>query len=383
MYILDILFISSLICIMLIILIEVIKYSINLCLEKIKEKSLYLKHNYKTLRFSTRFQYYINLYYPKASLLRTIILYIIIATVYLFFYFKNYIVDFIKSININVVREWLIHFNSLIAKYNYIFSIAIAIMIFLALIILYSNHKNKFTKTINDFQSDKLHTILEYHSKIIYPISEIIVKNNKNIEHILLSLETNKGINSNYVAKKITEYNFPEIELNIYSGEPIVKKRKYYDCFNNTDFVSEDMSEEIKKLSELIIQFNKTKAFYSLNIFSQLNKKLLLPHPISRYIENCNIDEIIESLSSNLITNKYFEKLKDNQKYFYKDLYENNTEILIDSYNSIKFSIELIIIRSMEFTIKLEEYDKGLSKLLNIKRINVKNALSNALEKSK
>lgn len=383
MYILDILFISSLICIMLIILIEVIKYSINLCLEKIKEKSLYLKHNYKTLRFSTRFQYYINLYYPKASLLRTIILYIIIATIYLFFYFKNYIVDFIKSININVVREWLIHFNSLIAKYNYIFSIAIAIMIFLALIILYSNHKNKFTKTINDFQSDKLHTILEYHSKIIYPISEIIVKNNKNIEHILLSLETNKGINSNYVAKKITEYNFPEIELNIYSGEPIVKKRKYYDCFNNTDFVSEDMSEEIKKLSELIIQFNKTKAFYSLNIFSQLNKKLLLPHPISRYIENCNIDEIIESLSSNLITNKYFEKLKDNQKYFYKDLYENNTEILIDSYNSIKFSIELIIIRSMEFTIKLEEYDKGLSKLLNIKRINVKNALSNALEKSK
>lgn len=383
MYILDILFISSLICIMLIILIEVIKYSINLCLEKIKEKSLYLKHNYKTLRFSTRFQYYINLYYPKASLLRTIILYIIIATIYLFFYFKNYIVDFIKSININVVREWLIHFNSLIAKYNYIFSIAIAIMIFLALIILYSNHKNKFTKTINDFQSDKLHTILEYHSKIIYPISEIIVKNNKNIEHILLSLETNKGINSNYVAKKITEYNFPEIELNIYSGEPIVKKRKYYDCFNNTDFVSEDMSEEIKKLSELIIQFNKTKAFYSLNIFSQLNKKLLLPHPISRYIENCNIDEIIGSLSSNLITNKYFEKLKDNQKYFYKDLYENNTEILIDSYNSIKFSIELIIIRSMEFTIKLEEYDKGLSKLLNIKRINVKNALSNALEKSK
>lgn len=368
---------------MLIILLEVIKYSINLCLEKIKDKSLYLKHNYKTLRFFTRFQYYINLYYPKASLLRTIILYIIIVAIYLFFYFKNYTVDFIKSININVVREWLIHFNSLIAKYNYIFSIAIAIMIFLALIILYSNHKKKFTKTINDFQSDKLHTILEYHSKIIYPISEIIVKNNKNIEHILLSLKTNKGINSNYVAKKITEYNFPEIELNIYSGEPIVKKRKYYDCFNNTDFVSEDMSEEIKKLSELIIQFNKTKAFYSLNIFSQLNKKLLLPHPISRYIENCNIDEIIESLSSNLITNKYFEKQKDNQKCFYKDLYENNTEILIDSYNSIKFSIEWIIIRSMEFTIELEEYDKGLSKMLNIKRINVKNALSNALEKSK
>ena len=184
MYIFNILFISLLICIMLIILLEVIKYSINLCLEKIKDKSLYLKHNYKTLRFFTRFQYYINLYYPKASLLRTIILYIIIVAIYLFFYFKNYIVDFIKSININVVREWLIHFNSLIAKYNYIFSIAIAIMIFLALIILYSNHKNKFTKTINDFQSDKLHTILEYHSKIIYPISEIIVKNNKNIEHI-------------------------------------------------------------------------------------------------------------------------------------------------------------------------------------------------------
>ena len=383
MYIFNILFISSLICIMLIILLEVIKYSINLCLEKIKDKSLYLKHNYKTLRFFTRFQYYINLYYPKVSLLRTIILYIIIVAIYLFFYFKNYTVDFIKSININVVREWLIHFNSLIKKYNYIFSIAIAIMIFLALIILYSNHKNKFTKTINDFQSDKLHTILEYHSKIIYPISEIIVKNNKNIEHILLSLKTNKGINSNYVAKKITECNFPEIELNIYSVEPIVKKRKYYDCFNNTDFVSEDMSEEIKKLSELIIQFNKTKAFYSLNIFSQLNKKLLLPHPISRYIENCNIDKIIESLSSNLITNKYFEKQKDNQKYFYKDLYENNTEILIDSYNSIKFSIEWIIIRSMEFTIELEEYDKGLSKMLNIKRINVKNALSNALEKSK
>ena len=368
---------------MLIILLEVIKYSINLCLEKIKEKSLYLKHNYKTLRFFTRFQYYINLYYPKASLLRTIILYIIIVAIYLFFIFKNYIVDFIKSININIVEEWLIYFNNLISKHIYILSIVLTAMIFLALIILYSNHKNKFTKTINDFQSDKLHTILEYHSKIIYPISEIIVKNNKNIEHILLSLKTNKGINSNYVAKKITEYNFPEIELNIYNGEPIVKKRKYYNCFNNTDFVTEDMSEEIKKLSELIIQFNKTKAFYSLNIFSQLNKKLLLPYPISRYIENCNIDEIIESLSSNLITNKYFEKQKDNQKYLYKDLYENNTEILIDSYNSIKFSIEWIIIRSMEFTIELEEYDKGLSKMLNIKRINVKNALSNALEKSK
>lgn len=383
MYIFDILFISSLICIMLIILLEVIKYSINLCLEKIKEKSLYLKHNYKTLRFFTRFQYYINLYYPKVSLLRTIILYIIIVAIYLFFIFKNYIVDFIKSININIVEEWLIYFNNLISKHIYILSIVLTAMIFLALIILYSNHKNKFTKTINDFQSDKLHTILEYHSKIIYPISEIIVKNNKNIEHILLSLKTNKGINSNYVAKKITEYNFPEIELNIYNGEPIVKKRKYYNCFNNTDFVTEDMSEEITKLSELIIQFNKTKAFYSLNIFSQLNKKLLLPYPISRYIENCNIDEIIESLSSNLITNKYFEKQKDNQKYLYKDLYENNTEILIDSYNSIKFSIEWIIIRSMEFTIELEEYDKGLSKMLNIKRINVKNALSNALEKSK
>lgn len=383
MYIFDILFISSLICIMLIILLEVIKYSINLCLEKIKEKSLYLKHNYKTLRFFTRFQYYINLYYPKVSLLRTIILYIIIVAIYLFFIFKNYIVDFIKSININIVEEWLIYFNNLISKHIYILSIVLTAMIFLALIILYSNHKNKFTKTINDFQSDKLHTILEYHSKIIYPISEIIVKNNKNIEHILLSLKTNKGINSNYVAKKITEYNFPEIELNIYNGEPIVKKRKYYNCFNNTDFVTEDMSEEITKLSELIIQFNKTKAFYSLNIFSQLNKKLLLPYPLSRYIENCNIDEIIESLSSNLITNKYFEKQKDNQKYLYKDLYENNTEILIDSYNSIKFSIEWIIIRSMEFTIELEEYDKVLSKMLNIKRINVKNALSNALEKSK
>ena len=162
-----------------------------------------------------------------------------------------------------------------------------------------------------------------------------------------------------------------------------LKKKVSIDCFNNnTDFVSEDMSEAIK-IIELIIQFNKTKAFYSLNIFSQLNKKLLLPYPISRYIENCNIDEIIESLSSNLITNKYFEKQKDNQKYLYKDLYENNTEILIDSYNSIKISIEWIIIRSMEFTIELEEYDKGLSKMLNIKRINVKNALSNALEKSK
>lgn len=366
---------------MLIILLEVIKYSINSCLEKIKEKSLYLKHNYKTLRFLTRFQYHINLYYPKVSLLRTIILYIIIVAIYLFFNFKNYIVDFIKSININVVKEWLIYFNSLIAKYNYIFSIAIAIMIFLVLIILYSNHKNKFTNTINDFQSDKLHTILEYHGKIIYPISEIIVKNNKNIEHILVSLKTNKGINSNYIAKRITEYNFPKIELNIYNGEPIVEKRKYYDCFNNTDFVSEDMREEIKKLSELIIEFNKTKAFYSPNVFSQIKKNFFLPYSLVLYEED--IDNLIESLSLKLVTSKYFEKQKENQKDLYKDIFENNTKILIDSYNSIKFSIELFIIRSMEFTIELEEYEKGLSKMLNIKRKNVKNALSNALEKSK
>lgn len=30
-----------------------------------------------------------------------------------------------------------------------------------------------------------------------------------------------------------------------------LKKRKYYDCFNNTDFVTEDMSEEIKNYLNL------------------------------------------------------------------------------------------------------------------------------------
>lgn len=381
MDIICIILMSLSILILLIAILELIIYGINLKLYEIKLKCLYKKHNYEKLQKLTRLQYCVNLHYPKISFRCGFVLYIIIISLYLFLYYKDFIVDFLGFININIIKEWLIQFNNLISKYNYIFLITITVIVFAISFIAYSNHKSKFSNAINDFQGDKLRIILEYHSKIIYPISDIIYKNNENLKQILESMYKNNRVNINYIAKTIIENNFPEIEINVFSGEPIVEKRKLCSTVNQNNFVSEDMSAEIKKLSELIIEFYKKETFYSPNVFSHLNEKFYLPYPLSFYEEN--IDKLIKSLYSELATNKYFEGYKENPKYFSEDSLEMHSESIIKLYKETKRSIEQFALSSMKFTIELEKYSKGLSKTLNIKQRNVKKALSDALEKSK
>lgn len=371
--------IPLLICSLIIVVLLLIKRSINHCLFKLKRKCLYSKDNLQLLRYVSKIQYKIDLYLPRASLPLFLILYVVITSIFLTVYFKTYIISFINSININSIKELLSYTNEEIEQYIYILSIVVTSIVFIIVFAKHFTFKNIFTKTITEFKTNKLNTVLEFHSKIAYPIANIINKNRKNSEYLLNHFIKFDGININYLAKSLTEHIFPKAELCLYTLQPTVKEKKTYRSIQNPHNLPENISNDMENLYEIIVEFNSTNPYYSLNVFTSLDKKISLPYKFL-FINNYNIDNFISGLSNELITKEFLDEQIKNIEKTNVPFDEYIQERIINKYNSINSCLEELIIRSIDFVVMLEEYETSLAKILSPKRKDFKNAIYRAIK---
>lgn len=371
--------IPLLICSLIITVLSLIKYSINRCLFKLKHKCLYSKDNLQLLRYISKTEYKIDLYFPSASLPLFLILYIVTTSILLTVKFKTYIINVITSININSIKEQLSYTNEQIEQYIYILSIVVTAIVFIIVFAKHFTFKNNFTKTINEFKTNKLNTVLEFHSKIVYPIANIIIKNRKNSEYLLMYFQKVDGVKINYLAKALTEHIFPKAELCLYTSQPTVKEKKMCKSTHSPQDLPENISNDIRNLYEIIVEFNRTHPYYSLNVFTSLDKKISLPYYFL-FITNNDIDNYISNLSHRFLTKEYLDEqiktIENPNAYF--DEYKQ--EKIINIYNAIKSNLEELIIRSIDSTVMLEEYDTSLAKVLSPKRKDFKNAIYRAIK---
>lgn len=376
----ELLFIEFIIMIVIIVAIFLLKILLESGFDKLKDKCMYIRYNYKALRTITRIQYKFNLLHLSITLKKLIVLYLALAIISTFIYFQINVFEYLNKLNL--IGNYLHNINEWISNNSYILSTASVIVLFIIFVVIYSSHRNKYNRVISKFQNEKLFNVLEYHSKIIYPIVDIISKNNKNIERVFNSMYKDNGIKINNIARQIVEYNYPQIKLYLHNNKQIVKKQRRGKSFEKFDFVSKKVDDTVKDLCEIIVNFNKENNYYSLNAFYQINRRVKLCYPF--YMNNYDLKKLIEETYDILISNKTFENYKNKKlKYFDDEIDEYDRKQIIEDYDTIKWSIESILQDSISTMIKLEEYCKGLSRILNLKRRNLRGVVGSALEKTK
>lgn len=268
--------------------------------------------------------------------------------------------------------------NEIISDFAPIISATIFLVLFVVLLIIYSSHKNKFTKVISDFQYEELLIILKYHREIANIACDLVYKNAKNIDHIAQKFIKYNKVEKNYIAKEIVEGEFEKYTFDITGDNPEVKeKERIIGILKQNTYVIEDISDDLCKLSDILTKFKTENTYYSLNVFTHYKRNMRFPY--SLFSEYRSIEDIKKNISSKFLSDQRIEAIAET--------IDTNTLAdglinveMIKQYKWIKERLESLMVDSINTTVELEFYLRGIDKVLNTRKKKIAKGFSKAIE---
>lgn len=361
-------------CVLVIPIVGLIRYKVTGFIDKLIKKSLYSKNTQIWYKLS-KVKFNINRLLSMLSL--RFLMWLFLCGVICCALVRNLdaIIRFASNYSIKTCIKDL---NEIISDFAPIISATIFLVIFVVLLIIYSSHKNKFTKVISDFQYEELLTILKYHRDISNIVCDMIYKNKENIDHIARKFIKYNKAEENYIAKEIVEGKFENYTFDITGDDPEVKKKeRIIGILKQNTYVIEDVSDDLGKLSDILTKFKTENTYYSLNVFTQYKRNMRFPYSLfskyrsiediqkniySKFLSDQRIEAIAEIIDTNILTDGSF-----------------NVE-MIKQYKWIKERLESLMIDSINTTVELELYLRGVDKVLNIRKKKIANGFSKAIE---
>ena len=209
-------------------------------------------------------------------------------------------------------------------------------VLFVVLLIIYSSHKNKFTKVISDFQYEELLIILKYHREIANIACDLVYKNAKNIDHIAQKFIKYNKVEKNYIAKEIVEGEFENYTLDITGDDfEVREKERIREILQQNTYVIEDISDDLGKLSDILTKYKTENTYYSLNVFTQYKRSACFPY--SLFSDYQSVEDIPQKISTKFLSNQRIDEIaKRIDNSFTAD--ELIKDEMINQYKSIKES---------------------------------------------
>lgn len=366
-------FVIVAVCVLLILIVS-LKYKITGFIDKLIKKSLYFK-NAKCWDKLSKIKFKINQFLPVLS--RRFIMGLFLCGAICYALVRNFdaIIRFASNYSI---KTYIKAINEIISNYSPIISAAIFLVLFVVLLIIYSSHKNKFTKVISDFQYEELLIILKYHREIANIACDLVYKNAKNIDHIAHKFIKDNKVEKNYIAKEIVEGKFENYTLDITGDDfEVREKERIREILQQNTYVIEDISDDLSKLSDILTKYKTENTYYSLNVFTQYKRSACFPY--SLFSDYQSVEDIPQKISTKFLSNQRIDeiaKIIDNS--FTAD--ELIKDEMINQYKSIKESLESLVVDSVNISVELEFYLRGIGKVLNIKKKKIAKGISKAIE---
>lgn len=366
-------FVIVAVCVLLILIVS-LKYKITGFIDKLIKKSLYSK-NAKCWDKLSKIKFKINQFLPVLS--RRFIMGLLLCGAICYALVRNLdaIIRFASNYSI---KTYIKAINEIISNYSPIISATIFLVLFVVLLIIYSSHKNKFTKVISDFQYEELLIILKYHREIANIACDLVYKNAKNIDHIAHKFIKDNKVEKNYIAKEIVEGKFENYTLDITGDDfEVREKERIREILQQNTYVIEDISDDLSKLSDILTKYKTENTYYSLNVFTQYKRSACFPY--SLFSDYQSVEDIPQKISTKFLSNQRIDeiaKIIDNS--FTAD--ELIKDEMINQYKSIKESLESLVVDSVNISVELEFYLQGIGKVLNIKKKKIAKGISKAIE---
>lgn len=366
-------FVIVAVCVLLILIVS-LKYKITGFIDKLIKKSLYSK-NAKCWDKLSKIKFKINQFLPVLSRRFIMGLFLCGAICYALVRNLDAIIRFASNYSI---KTYIKAINEIISNYSPIISASIFLGFFVVLLIIYSSHKNKFTKVISDFQYEELLIILKYHREIANIACDLVYKNAKNIDHIAHKFIKDNKVEKNYIAKEIVEGKFENYTLDITGDDfEVREKERIREILQQNTYVIEDISDDLSKLSDILTKYKTENTYYSLNVFTQYKRSACFPY--SLFSDYQSVEDIHQKISTKFLSNQRIDeiaKIIDNS--FTAD--ELIKDEMINQYKSIKESLESLVVDSVNISVELEFYLQGIGKVLNIKKKKIAKGISKAIE---
>lgn len=366
-------FVIVAVCVLLILIVS-LKYKITGFIDKLIKKSLYSK-NAKCWDMLSKIKFKINQFLPVLSRRFIMGLFLCGAICYALVRNLDAIIRFASNYSI---KTYIKAINDIISNYSPIISATIFLVLFVVLLIIYSSHKNKFTKVISDFQYEELLIILKYHREIANIACNLVYKNAKNIDHIAQKFIKYNKVEKNYIAKEIVEGKFENYTLDITGDDfEVREKERIREILQQNTYVIEDISDDLGKLSDILTKYKTENTYYSLNVFTQYKRSACFPY--SLFSDYQSVEDIPQKISTKFLSNQRIDEIaKRIDNSFTAD--ELIKDEMINQYKSIKESIESLVVDSVNISVELEFYLQGIGKVLNIKKKKIAKGISKAIE---
>lgn len=369
-----VIFVIFVACVLVIPIVGLIRYKVTGFIDKLIKKSLY-SQNTKTWYKLSKVKFNTNRLLPMPSCRFLMGLFLCGVICYALVRNLDAIIRFASNYSIKIYIKAL---NEKISNYSPIISATIFLVLFVVLLIIYSSHKNKFTKVISDFQYEELLTILKYHREIANIACDLVYKNMENIDHIVLKFIKYNKAEENCIAKELVEEKFQNYTLKIVGDEVIVeKKQQRANLAVHSRYILEDITDDMDKLIDILSKFNTENTYYSLNVFTQYKRNARFP--ISLFREYRSVEDICKDISSKFLSNQRIDEIakRIDNSLTADELIKNE---MINQYKSIKKSLESIVVDSVNISVELEFYLQGIGKVLNIRKKKIANGISKAIE---
>lgn len=366
-------FVIVAVCVLLILIVS-LKYKITGFIDKLIKKSLYSK-NAKCWDKLSKIKFKINQFLPVLSRRFIMGLFLCGAICYALVRNLDAIIRFASNYSI---KTYIKAINDIISNYSPIISATIFLVLFVVLLIIYSSHKNKFTKVISDFQYEELLIILKYHREIANIACDLVYKNAKNIDHIAQKFIKYNKVEKNYIAKEIVEGEFENYTLDITGDDfEVREKERIREILQQNTYVIEDISDDLGKLSDILTKYKTENTYYSLNVFTQYKRSACFPY--SLFSDYQSVEDIPQKISTKFLSNQRIDEIaKRIDNSFTAD--ELIKDEMINQYKSIKESLESLVVDSVNNSVELEFYLQGIGKVLNIKKKKIAKGISKAIE---
>lgn len=361
--------------VLLVILIVKLKYKITSLIDELIRRSLYFK-KIKLWYGLSKIKFMINRFVPVSSRIFWIKLFLCSAICYTLVHNLDAIIRFASNYSIKTCIKDL---NEIISDFSPIISATIFLVLFVVLLIIYSSHKNKFTKVISDFQYEELLTILKYHREIANIACDLAYKNKENIDHIALKFIKYNKAEENCIAKELVEEKFQNYTLKIVGDELIVEeKEQHTNLAVHSRYILEDITDDMDKLFDVLSRFKTENTYYPLNVFTHYKRSARFLN--SLFMDYRPVEAIHKDISSKFLSNQRIKEISeriDNNNLIVEDLIKDE---MINQYKSIKESLESLVVNSVNISVELEFYLQGIGKVLNIRKKKIAKGISKAIE---
>ncbi|WP_407384089.1 hypothetical protein [Ruminococcus sp.] len=368
-------FVIFAICVLLILIVGLIRFKVTGFIDKLIKKSLY-SQNTKIWYKLSKVKFNINRLLPVPS--RRFLMWLFLCGVICYALVRNLdaIIQFASNYSIKTCIKAL---NEIISDYSPIITATIFLVLFVVLLIIYSSHKNKFTKVISDFQYEELLTILKYHREIANIACDLVYKNKENIDHIALKFIKYNKAEENCIAKELVEEKFQNYTLKIVGDELIVEEKEQHTNLTvHSRYILEDITDDMDKLFDVLSRFKTENTYYPLNVFTHYKRSARFLN--SLFMDYRPVEAIHKDISSKFLSNQRIKEISeriDNNNHIVEDLIKDE---MINQYKSIKESLESLVVNSVNISVELEFYLQGIGKVLNIRKKKIAKGISKAIE---